>query len=47
MEVEDGSGDVVCFAYDTDSAAAPIASDCPEGIYSEQLFDETWKGLAI
>lgn len=42
MEIKDGSGTIVCFAYDTDPAAAPIATGCPEGTYTEQLFDEAW-----
>ena len=42
MEIKDGSGMIVCFAYDTDPAAAPIATGCPEGTYTEQLFNEEW-----
>ncbi|MFK8081909.1 MAG: hypothetical protein AB8B97_16605 [Granulosicoccus sp.] len=43
MEIKDASGNVVCFAYDTIASAAPIATDCPEGTYTEQLFDSSWQ----
>lgn len=42
MELKDGSGTVVCFAYDTEPTSEPIATGCPEGAYTEQLFDESW-----
>ncbi|MFK7859461.1 MAG: hypothetical protein AB8B64_11580 [Granulosicoccus sp.] len=42
MQLKDSAGNVVCFAYDTDEATAPIATACPEGTYTEQLFDSTW-----
>lgn len=42
MEIKDASQTIVCFAYDTDAATAPIASDCPEGTYTEQLFNDGW-----
>jgi len=46
MEIKDSLGNVVCFAYDTDEGTAPIATGCPEGNHTEQLFDARWAQIS-
>ena len=45
MQLKDGDGAIVCFDYDTDADTAPIATGCPDGTYTEQLFDAAWNQI--
>ncbi|MFK8083472.1 MAG: hypothetical protein AB8B97_24590 [Granulosicoccus sp.] len=46
MQLKDSSGNIACFAYDTDETTDPIARDCPEGTYTEQLFNQDWAQIS-
>ncbi len=45
MELKNGSGAVVCYAYDTAASSAPVASGCPNGAFTEQLFNASWSQI--
>lgn len=42
MELKNSSGGIVCAAYDTSSSAKPVARNCPNGTFIEQLFNSSW-----
>jgi len=46
MEIKDEFGTIVCFAYSTPPESAPFTTSCPEGLYTEQLFDESWEQIS-
>ena len=42
MELKGADGAIACSAYGTPANAPPVAAGCPEGTFTEQLFDVNW-----
>lgn len=48
MELSDASGNIVCRVQDNpDPAMRPVATDCPDGLFTERLFDERGNRIGI
>ena len=44
MQLKSGEN-IVCFKYGTSDRDRPVASGCPTGTFTEQLFDTNWKQI--
>jgi len=45
MQLKNSSGSIVCSAYNTNSRSAPVATNCPNGTFTEQLFNSNWRQI--
>ncbi len=46
MQLRDGNGNVVCFVYgDPTPSSPPVATGCPDGTFTQLLWDENWKEI--
>ena len=45
MQLKNASGDIMCKVYDTPATTKPVATGCPNGTWTEQLFDGAWKQI--
>jgi len=45
MQIKNNNGLILCEKLNTSASAPPVASNCPNGTYIEQLFDASWRQI--
>jgi len=45
MQLRDSNQNVVCSVYNTNPRTAPVATGCPNGTYTQLLWDSNWREL--